>query len=358
MKHTEVKAPGKLYIAGEYAVVDPGYPAVIAAVDRFITVSISPSNGSSGTIRSSNLSQETLHWKRNNQRIRLEEPNEKAGILLRTIEMTEQYLREKDYALPYFDIVIKSSLNSSDGRKFGLGSSGAVTVAAANALLTSMDVELSDIDLFKLAAAVHVSLKSRGSLGDLAAAAFTGWIAYSSPDKNWIERQLEQVTLSSLIEQPWPELNIESLPAPSTLSLLVGWTGQPASTESFVTSVQQDLEEINYQTFLRESKVCVNDLISGITADDSDQIKEAIRRNRELLLKMSLAKDILLETPQLKSLSSIAEQHGAVAKTSGAGGGDCGIAFAETSDQKESIFEEWRAAHIEPLKLTVYDKHN
>ena len=36
--HTRtVKVPGKLYILGEYAVVD-GYPAIIAPVDRYLTV--------------------------------------------------------------------------------------------------------------------------------------------------------------------------------------------------------------------------------------------------------------------------------------------------------------------------------
>ena len=35
-------APGKLYIAGEYAVVEPGHPAILVAVDRFVTVSVSP----------------------------------------------------------------------------------------------------------------------------------------------------------------------------------------------------------------------------------------------------------------------------------------------------------------------------
>ena len=33
------RAPGKLYIAGEYAVVEPGHPAILVAVDRFVTVS-------------------------------------------------------------------------------------------------------------------------------------------------------------------------------------------------------------------------------------------------------------------------------------------------------------------------------
>ena len=34
----EASAPGKLYIAGEYAVVEPGHPAILVAVDQFITV--------------------------------------------------------------------------------------------------------------------------------------------------------------------------------------------------------------------------------------------------------------------------------------------------------------------------------
>lgn len=33
-------APGKLFIAGEYAVVEPGYPAILVAVDKLIKVSL------------------------------------------------------------------------------------------------------------------------------------------------------------------------------------------------------------------------------------------------------------------------------------------------------------------------------
>ncbi|SFC29759.1 phosphomevalonate kinase [Alkalibacterium subtropicum] len=358
MKHTEVYAPGKLYIAGEYAVVEPGNPSVIVAVDRFITVSVSPSEGPSGTITSPSLSKETLHWRRNDCRIFIEEPNEKADILLKTMEMTEHFLYEQGLALPYYDIVIESTLDSSDGRKYGLGSSGAVTVASIQALLGSVGFALSEDRLFKLAAAVHVALQSRGSLGDLAAAAYTGWIAYSSPNKHWIERQLDQITLSSLIEQPWPELEVERLPAPSSLMLLVGWTGKPASTESFVASVQQKNPDVNLQSFLEKSRACVTDLISGIKSNESDQIKAAVRANRDLLLQMSRTKGLVLETPLLESLSRIAENHDAAAKTSGAGGGDCGIAFVQTDNQKERILSEWQSCHIEPLPLTVYDKHN
>ena len=39
-------APGKLYIAGEYAVVEPGHRAVLVALDRFITVRAATAEGS------------------------------------------------------------------------------------------------------------------------------------------------------------------------------------------------------------------------------------------------------------------------------------------------------------------------
>src|SRR5699024_8772835 len=35
-----VAAPGKLYVAGEYAVVTPGQPAILIAVDRYVTVTV------------------------------------------------------------------------------------------------------------------------------------------------------------------------------------------------------------------------------------------------------------------------------------------------------------------------------
>ena len=41
----EVSAPGKLYIAGEYAVVEVGHPAIIVDVDQFITVTINQAVG-------------------------------------------------------------------------------------------------------------------------------------------------------------------------------------------------------------------------------------------------------------------------------------------------------------------------
>lgn len=358
MEQAHAKAPGKLYIAGEYAVVEPGHPAVIVAVDRFIDVSLSPSEKPYGTIYSSQLSSETLCWERTGGNIELEKPNSKADILIKTIGVTEHYLNEQAVDLPYYDLTVTSSLDSKDGRKYGLGSSGAVTVAAIRAILESAGIALSNEHIFKLAAVTHMCLHSRGSFGDLAAATYTGWLAYASMDKKWLENQLESQTLTSVLESQWPHLRIEQLPSPHRLELLIGWTGIPASTESYVSSVQTDQSEITYQDFITQSKECVEDLISGLKMDDPLQIAKAIRLNRQLLLEMSKAKNIVLETPLLKALTFIAEKYDAASKTSGAGGGDCGIAFIDSPVQKEQISLEWRANKIEPLALNVYDKSN
>lgn len=59
----ETRAPGKLFIAGEYAVVEPGQPAVLIAVDRCITVRLTESEGA-GRIHSSEYGQAPVVWRR------------------------------------------------------------------------------------------------------------------------------------------------------------------------------------------------------------------------------------------------------------------------------------------------------
>ena len=49
----EVTTPGKLFIAGEYAVVEPGHPAIIVAVDQFVTVTVEETTDE-GSIQSAN----------------------------------------------------------------------------------------------------------------------------------------------------------------------------------------------------------------------------------------------------------------------------------------------------------------
>lgn len=49
--------------------------------------------------------------------------------------MTERFIKESGIPLSYFHLSVKSELDNASGKKYGLGSSGAVTVATIKALL-------------------------------------------------------------------------------------------------------------------------------------------------------------------------------------------------------------------------------
>ena len=58
MTAIQIKTPGKLFVAGEYAVVEAGYPAIIIAVDRFIHLRITETSRSYGQIFSKGFTDE------------------------------------------------------------------------------------------------------------------------------------------------------------------------------------------------------------------------------------------------------------------------------------------------------------
>ncbi len=136
-------------------------------------------------------------------------------------------------------------------KKYGLGSSAAVTVATVKALCEFYQLPVNQNMIFKLAAIAHFEVQGNGSLGDIAASVYGGWIAYHSFDRQWLAQQRQYLNLPQLLELDWPGLNIEQLNAPANLELLIGWTGSPASTSTLVDKVSlvKAREQLEYQTF-------------------------------------------------------------------------------------------------------------
>ena len=60
-----------------------------------------------------------------------------------------------------------------------------------------------------------------------------------------------------------------------------------------------------------------------------------ITENRKLLVGLSSLTGVTIETPALKKLCDLAETYRGAAKSSGAGGGDCGIVIV---DQKPGSY--------------------
>ncbi len=350
------KAPGKLYISGEYAVVENGYPAILVALDQFVTCSIEESAAEVGKIISRQYHNNALQWHRLGEQMVVDNRDNPFSYILSAIKVTEEYARSFARELRIFDLHIDSQLDSDSGKKYGLGSSAAVTVATVKVLCRFYNLPVTKDEIFKLAAIAHFEVQGNGSLGDVAASVYGGWIAYHSFDRQWLAQQRKYLDLRTLVDLPWPDLKIESLKAPSNLQLLIGWTGKPASTSQLVDKISlfKARQQKEYRQFLEDSKHCIQRMVDGFHNADLESIKNEIRYNRELLKQLGTNSGVHIETPVLNKLCEIAEDFGGAAKTSGAGGGDCGIVAIDRDSNFKLVLKKWAANKIEQLPLSVH----
>lgn len=333
------RAPGKLYIAGEYAVVEPGHPAILVAVDRHITVSLTEGEG-----RIISSGRRPVEWRRDADGTIM---TKRHSYVTRAIEVVDRLRAERGIAPLTFDLTIDSELEEG-GRKLGLGSSAAVVVAVIEAMTEMYGLGLSPIDRIKLAILATVTQSPRASGGDIAASTLGGWILYRSPDRAALAR--ERTVTAAMESAGWQGFEVRALPAPA-LDLMVGWTGTPASTQSLVDAVEQ-AGPAGYEAFLADSDRIVDSLAAALETGDGAGIQSAVRDARQNLARLQDSTGIAIETDRLAALCDIAVAHGAAAKPSGAGGGDCGIALG-TFDR--GLLSEWEAAGIVLLDLHVQE---
>ncbi|MFI1831348.1 phosphomevalonate kinase [Streptomyces sp. NPDC020412] len=330
------RAPGKLFVAGEYAVVEPGTPAILVAVDREVTVTVSEATGAD-TVVSTDLG-----------------PRTRTPHVSAAIDTVGRLLTEHGLPAPPLHLSISSQLHER-GRKFGLGSSGAVTVATISAAAAFSGLALSHDHLFRLALLTTARIDPNGSGGDLAASTWGGWIAYRSPDRAFALDLARRNGVGEALRTEWPGLDVRRLPPPEGLALEVGWTGTPASTTSLVSDLHRRTWRCSAAH--REYVTAATDLVGAATAalerGDGPHLLHQIRRARHQLARLDDQVGLGIFTTELTALCDVAESVGSAAKPSGAGGGDCGIALldAEAPWDARHVRERWAAAGVRPLTI-------
>lgn len=353
----QVKAPGKLYIAGEYAVTEPGYKSVLIALDRFVTATIEEADQYKGTIHSKALHHNPVTFSRDEDSIVISDPNaaKQLNYVVTAIEIFEQYAKSCDIAMKHFHLTIDSNLDDSNGHKYGLGSSAAVLVSVIKVLNEFYDMKLSNLYIYKLAVIANMKLQSLSSCGDIAVSVYSGWLAYSTFDHEWVKHQIEDTTVEEVLIKNWPGLHIEPLQAPENMEVLIGWTGSPASSPHFVSEVKRLKSDPSfYGDFLEDSHRCVEKLIHAFKTNNIKGVQKMVRQNRTIIQRMDKEATVDIETEKLKYLCDIAEKYHGASKTSGAGGGDCGITIINKDVDKEKIYDEWTKHGIKPLKFNIY----
>lgn len=325
----DIRAPGKLFLLGEYAVLD-GCPALVVAVDRHVAVRIATdSSGARIRIGAPDIAPSV--------EFPASDPPPAIGALRFVLSAIHITLAQVAAARGRgFDVQIRSDLAESSGQKIGLGSSAAVTVATVGALCAAAGWDLSAAptrdQIFALAFAAHRAAQGNvGSGGDVAASCYGGLVCI----------------------EPRPENapSVSRLELPPDATLLVGWTGLAATTTQLVEHylAARNGAAPTRTVFVKQTRDCV-EAFRNLLARGAISLA-ALNLAGDALDELGEALDLPLQTPALRELVRIARAHGAGAKLSGAGGGDCGIALTQHANVPTRIRDDWAAAGITPLDL-------
>lgn len=281
-----VAAPGKIFLVGEYAVLEGG-TAVLAAVSRYAVAQYV--NGS---------------------------PAE-SEVVEQAMSHALREIGEAASAIPPGAVLVDSEEFSQGKTKLGLGSSAAVAVAAVSAVFETAGraIEGQQHQIFTIADAAHRAAQGGvGSGADVAAAVYGGFIKFSRSADG--------------------KANVASLPMPHNLHLVVFWTEKPASTRSLVEAVQNyaRMAPSSYKMLIGALRATADRFVNELQAGRSTAAVAAAGRYGRQMADLGKAVGVPIYTEAFEQAAALAREVGGDAKPSGAGGGDVGVAMFATPE--------------------------
>ena len=323
---TIVKTCGKLYWAGEYAILEPGQLALIKAIPIYMTAEIKASNNY------------RLYSDMFSYSVDLR-PDSSYALIQETVALVEEYLTAQGVELQPFSLEIRGKMER-EGKKFGLGSSGSVVVLVIKAMLAFYDRPAERYLLFKLASAVLLKRGDNGSMGDIACIVSEDLVLYQSFDREKVAQWLEKEELQAVLDRDWG-FSIRSVEPALEFDFLVGWTKEVAVSSHMVKQIKDNMNS----SFLQASKETVANLVKALEVGQEETIIDLLEQASQLLEDLSSE----IYTPSLRQLKNASRDLKAVAKSSGAGGGDCGIALSFDQDSTTLLKKRWADLGIELL---------
>lgn len=323
---TLVRTCGKLYWAGEYAILEPGQLALIKAIPIYMTAEI---NVSDAYRLYSDMFSYSVDMR----------PDSSYALIQETVTLVEEYLTDQGVDLQPFSLEIRGKMER-EGKKFGLGSSGSVIVLVIKAMLAFYERPAERELLFKLASAVLLKRGDNGSMGDIACIVSEDLVLYQSFNRETVAQWLEKEVLKTVLARDW-DFSIRSVEPALKFDFLVGWTKEVAVSSHMVKQIKNNMNA----SFLQASKEIVANLVNALQVGQEETIIDLLEQASQLL--EGLSSDIY--TPSLRQLKDASRDLKAVAKSSGAGGGDCGIALSFDQDSTILLKNRWADLGIELL---------
>ncbi|MEO8706179.1 MAG: mevalonate kinase [Kofleriaceae bacterium] len=291
---------GKLILLGEHAVVY-GYPALAAALDRGVTIAPVPTTKGGMRI-------DIPGW---NVAVRADDDHPVARCLSAIADALE-------LGRPALSLVGDAQIPFGAG----LGSSAALAVAVARALLAHAKRPLTASALEHAATASEMIVHGKPSGVDVALAIAGGVGVFRR------------------------STGLRAIACPA-LRVLVGPSGEPRSTGVMVQRVAEATESNRDDNRLSELGALTDDGTRALVARDLVALGAAMNRAHGVLAELGVS------TPLIDSLCEAARVSGAHgAKLTGAGGGGAVIAIAPR-DKEAAILTEWRAAGVTGFVATI-----
>jgi phosphomevalonate kinase len=286
------RAPGKVVVSGAYAVLE-GSPAIVAAVDRYVTADTS-----------------------------------------RAPEFTTPEVRAAigDATAPWFDA---SPLREGD-KKLGLGSSAAILVASLAAIAADKGTSNGDVlrtAVFEPALVAHRAAQGGGSGVDVAASAYGGAIVAT--------------VLGG-------KLDVRPVPIPDGLVVEVLFAGKPASTPELVGRVKalKASAPNDYAGLLSTLDMAAQAAKAAFEGRSEPDIIDALRAQLEGLTALGRRAAAPIVTPEVALLAEHAAREKAVVLPAGAGGGDVAL-YVATHPPSEAMRRSIDEARHQRLDLRL-----
>jgi mevalonate kinase len=293
---------GKIILLGEHAVVH-GYPALAAALDRGVTIApvATPAGGP--------LRLELRVW---NVAVAADDDHPVARSLAAVADALGA-------GRPPLSLIGDAQIPPGAG----LGSSAALAVAVARAVLTHLQRPVELAALTRAAGASEALVHGRPSGVDVALAIAGGVGVF--------RRSTGLVPLTGV-----PPLRV-----------LVGPSGAPRSTAAMIDRVAEATGGRTDDARLRELGALTDTATAALRAGDRAALGAAMNRAHGLLA------DLWVSTPALDALCDAARAAGASgAKLTGAGGGGAVIAVAPPG-REPAILAAWKQAGVDGFVATV-----
>jgi phosphomevalonate kinase len=330
---TSLFAPGKVFLAGEYAVLTPGWPALVLAVDRGLHAELSPLGGDGEA--------EVELWHRPSGVALQGELRSPAGIAwlgavpdelrfaagaaqLGARLCAEEGRPPRGFSLTFLDDL---AVPTPQGPlKLGLGGSACACVLAVRGACAAQGRVLSPGETLALAHAAHWAAQGgTGSGGDVAASALGGALsvranpAWTSPEAALAQSARALLSADRIAATPFA--------LPEDARFLVAWSGAPADTRALVREVQAfaTAQPARYAKLVEAIAFCAESLQVALSADARKTALVAVRRAAVAMAALGEEAGCPIVTPSLARICAVATAAGCAAKPSGAGGGDCAI---------------------------------